>query len=734
MKFFSKVLLILVFFYCKQGFSQGSDKDVKLVTSYIETAGEFYATNEFENSLKYSKKALERALQLKNDYLIAQSYNSFAVIFDEFGQLDRALYFYEKSLDYASKIQNDTLLSWVNNNIGGTYYFNKINIKKGIEHYEKSIFYAEKAKDSLQICYSKLNLANAYFADDNFSLGDRFLKQVEDYILKSDDLEIKFYYYDARGVYYSNVGESEKALENFQLARKIASIKFENRALIPNLYFNLGEHYDRNNQKDLAEFYYKESERVEDSIYTLTSPLVLEQSAIKIKLNDYVNELAEMELASELAAKKAAENKIVNVLISIIVGILLIFIYSLVRSNINRKRINDKLVIANEKLKKAKIVAEQNSKIKSQFVSTVSHELRTPLYGVVGITQMIIDSNEKEIDRNQLKSLNFSASYLLALVNDLLQMSSIEEKRIELNENNFNLKDTINVIKSTLVYFAENNNNKVIVEYDENIPSNLIGDDLRLSQILMNLMGNALKFTTNGEVLIVAKLLSKNKEKSLIKFIVKDNGIGISKENQQIIFDKFIQLNRKKSDYQGTGLGLAIVKRLIELFNSEIKMNSVLNEGTEFSFEIEFNCKNIEESKDVVLVNKSENTIPKNLIILIVEDNKINQIVTKKILEKNNYNFLIVDNGHDAIDIVQKQHFDVILMDLNMPIIDGFETTRIIREMGYEMPIIALTAFESKEVENQAINVGIDDIIMKPFEPSLLYKIIESELLKRTKI
>lgn len=724
--------LFLFLFFCTQSYSQKITIDEKVVNGYIETAGEYYATNEFENSLKYSKIALQHALRLKNDYLIAQSYNSFAVIFDEFGQIDRALYFYEKSLKYASKIQNDTLLSWVNNNIGGTYYFNKVNIKKGIEHYEKSIFYAEKVKDSLQICYSKLNLANAYFADGNFKLGDKYLNQVENYVLKGSDFEIQFYFFDAKGVYYSNIGENEKALASFEKARKISIKKLDNRALIPNLYHNLGEHYERNNQKEISRFYFKESERVEDSIYSKTSPILLEQSAVKIKLNEYVDQLEQLEFATELETKKAAENKIVNILIAIIVSILLVFIYSLVRSNINRKRINEKLVRVNEKLNKAKILAEENSKIKSQFVSTVSHELRTPLYGVVGITQMIIDEENKEIDRNQLKSLNFSASYLLALVNDLLQISAIEEKKIELNENSFNLKDTINVIKNALVFFAENNNNKVVIEHDENIPNSLIGDDLRLSQILMNLIGNALKFTTNGRVIISTQLIKSLENKSIIRFVVKDNGIGISEENQKLIFEKFIQLNRKKSDYQGTGLGLAIVKRLIELFNSDIKMKSALNEGTEFSFDIEFKSDKIAQS-EMVLQPNSIQIDTKDLNILIVEDNKINQIVTKKILEKNNYQCVIVENGHDAIKIVQEIKFDVILMDLNMPLIDGFETTKIIRELGFTIPIIALTAFESKEVEVQAAEVGIDDIVMKPFEPTVLYKVIQTEIGKRTK-
>ncbi|MGK4568114.1 response regulator [Flavobacterium sp. 3HN19-14] len=345
------------------------------------------------------------------------------------------------------------------------------------------------------------------------------------------------------------------------------------------------------------------------------------------------------------------------------------------------------------------------------------------MYGVIGITNMFLEEHKEHVNNEHLHSLKFSARYLLALVNDILQINKMEEKKIVLENATFNLQSEMNTIINSLAFIADKNENVLRVEVDPAIPEFLIGDELRLSQILMNLISNALKFTHKGEVVVTAKLDNVLENIYYIEFIVSDNGIGIAKHDQEKIFDKFVQIERKDGDYQGTGLGLTIVKRLIELFNSKLVLESGENIGTTFSFKIGFlPDETLEKGMNAEVQSIAVGT--GTFRILVVEDNKINQMVTKRIIERNHHECQIVDNGYDAIELVKKEKFDIILMDINMPMINGYETSRRIRDFGITTPIIALTAFDKNEVEPQAAASGIDGVIIKPFEPSELFQLI----------
>jgi CheY-like chemotaxis protein len=260
---------------------------------------------------------------------------------------------------------------------------------------------------------------------------------------------------------------------------------------------------------------------------------------------------------------------------------------------------------------------------------------------------------------------------------------------------------------------------------DPAIPEFLIGDKLRLSQIFMNLVSNALKFTKDGVVKVIAKLDHIEDTKYYIHFEISDTGVGIAPEDQQKIFEKFVQIERKEGDYQGTGLGLSIVQRLVELFGSNIELQSEIGKGTTFSFTMGFEADESKRNEILYNIDVDLSTV-QVYRILVVEDNKINQVVTKKILETNHFKCTILDDGYAAIDALENEHYDIVLMDINMPIINGFETTKLIRKKGIQTPVIALTAFDKQEITEQAISVGINDIIIKPFEPSKLFQVISN--------
>jgi len=343
---------------------------------------------------------------------------------------------------------------------------------------------------------------------------------------------------------------------------------------------------------------------------------------------------------------------------------------------------------------------------------------------------MLSDEHKELADSPHLNSLKFSARYLLSLVNDLLQINKIEENKVVLENLAMNIADEIKMVSNSLSFIASRNNNKIVTQIDSKIPEYLVGDKLRLSQILMNLVSNGLKFTQDGEVRIIVNLERNEKSNCFINFVVEDTGMGIAEKDLGKIFDKFVQIDRKEDDYQGAGLGLSIVKKLITLFGSEISVESKEGQGTKFTFTIGFDS-------DITKVNEIINNIQVDLStdqvykVLVVEDNKINQMVTRKIMEKNNFKTIIVDDGYAAIEALNKESFDVVLMDINMPLINGFDTTRLIRKKGITIPIIALTAFAKDEISEEAISSGMNDVLVKPFEQANLIHCIET-LVKKT--
>lgn len=315
------------------------------------------------------------------------------------------------------------------------------------------------------------------------------------------------------------------------------------------------------------------------------------------------------------------------------------------------------------------------------------------------------------------------ANYLLALVNDILKVYKIEENKVVLENNLFHLSDKLETIKDSLETISRKNNNKIIIDVAPEIPEFLIGDNTRLSQIIINLLSNSLKFTNNGTVTIKVDLNEKIDGDYYLNFLVADTGVGIPKKFQDTVFDKFVQIERKEDDYQGTGLGLTIVKKLVELFNGTITLESEENVGTKINFVIPFKSG---ESKKEEIIKESEVDLSESIPyrILVVEDNKINQVVTRRLLENHKFTCEIVDDGYAAIDILEKESFDAILMDINMPKINGFETSKIIRQKGNTIPIIAVTAFDRQEIEEKAKNAQIDDIIVKPFDSAKLFEVI----------
>lgn len=473
---------------------------------------------------------------------------------------------------------------------------------------------------------------------------------------------------------------------------------------------------------------------IKDSLFTIDKLKTEAKTADKIR-DDYKTELIiKQDHTIEELKESQNRSELTAILASAFLIIISLLAVSLYRNNQIKLKTNDLLQTKNQELQKAKDSAVQAMEAKTNFLSTVSHELRTPLYAVTGLTHLLLEENPAEHQKEHLKALKFSGDYLLNFINDILHINKIDADKLEPLNMEFNLKKILNEVMDSLQQSAKENNTKLILDYDSNIPSHLMSDPLKLSQIFINLIGNAIKFTKNGTVNVISKLSKKEGEDVTIYFEVKDNGIGISKEKQQSIFDGFeqgsIQINR---EYGGTGLGLTIVKSLLGLFESNIRLESKLGIGSSFSFEIDMKSKD-DLVDDIAFEITPRDYDFKGLHILIVEDNKINQVITKKMLTKKEITSDIASNGEEAVTLAKENTYDAILMDIHMPGISGEEATIQIREFDKETPIIALTAISLDDSLESFYAAGCNDVVTKPFKPEVFYqKIGENIFDKKTK-
>ncbi|MEM9680961.1 MAG: ATP-binding protein, partial [Bacteroidota bacterium] len=317
-----------------------------------------------------------------------------------------------------------------------------------------------------------------------------------------------------------------------------------------------------------------------------------------------------------------------------------------------------------------------------------------------------------------LKSLKFSGDYLLTFINDILQINKIEANKVELDPEEFNLNKKIENVISALNNSALDNNIAIHFEYDKTLPDTYLGDQLKISQILINLLGNAIKFTKDGDIWVRVSKVNQKGDDYVLRFEIEDNGIGITKEKQDNMFESFsqgsVQINRK---YGGTGLGLSIVKGLIDILKGKIYLKSELGKGSTFFFEIPLTYAEIKEKPKVTKHSKNIQDLDlSNIKILVVEDNKINQMITKKILNKMGLYCDVVDNGEAAVEGVKETDYSVVLMDIHMPGISGLEATKIIRTFDKELTIFALTAVTLEDKMHEFDEAGFNDIISKPFK------------------
>lgn len=651
---------------------------------------------------------------------IAKIENNLGILYKNLGELDFSLEFHQRSLETKRSLDDSLGIARSLNNIGEIYHLK--------ENQSVAKDYFQQAMELMITLNFEPGLAAVYnnMAEVHRISGDT--RTAIDYHQRSLIIEKKLGDRNGVGYSYMNIaslfnqlGRNNIAISNYENA--IAEFEaVQNLSGLMNAYNDLAMTYASIDSFRAALDYSKLHASIKDSLQSIDNQNRIAELRATFNAEKQDQEIALLNEQTALQELKLSqEAKIRNLLILVLVLVVggLILLYNQIRA---KKKLNELLMLQNKQIEDA---AEQ----KAQFLSVLSHEIRTPMNAVVGMTNLLVSENPRADQKQYLDVLSFSSTNLLSIVNDVLEYSKAEADKIELEQIDFPLLPLLTNIYQSFYNQAIKKDVYLRFDHDDRIPEYLIGDPTRLTQVLNNLVSNALKFTQKGSVDVAVKLVDQSDEEARIYFEVKDTGIGVPKDRLDTIFESFSQATKEvHRKYGGTGLGLTITKRLLALHNSEIKVESEVGVGTTFSFEIVYKKGKYDHKKSFDRKELEALEPLQNVSALLVEDNPVNIQVLKIFLSKWGIVPTICENGLEAMRELQKQNFDIILMDLHMPIKDGYETTLEIREKQKDQekktPIIALTASNVFEEHKKAYDVGVDTIVPKPFDPVTLYQII----------
>ena len=682
--------------------------------SILSRSTDYFKTGQYKKSFELNQFALRHALHAKDVDAISRSYNYLGFDYLQLRDTVRATENFKKSAQYSKQLNNDgaTADSYVD--LANVYSLQMKTLEMAEDYYKQAIEIYERIGDINGLEYAMYNYADYLIDVERWDDFSKIVLQFEDKEIFPEGVsdDYKALVKNFIGIHYCKNGKTSEAEKYFLEGIKITegqNNSSEKEMLLQSYSVCLLEN-NKLQQAAIIQDQYIETLKTNQTNFIEQETAKLAQ---KYKVEEYQRELDKTRLQKQLQEEQIKNRTILNYVLFGLVAVALLIILILASNFYKRKRIIKQLRKKNHAYLIEKKKAEDLAEVKNNFFSTVSHELRTPLYGVIGLSSILSENNKDATLSSDLESLKFSADYLLALVNNVLEINKIDHNKIEDEETVFSIRDLVEKIIKTFEYLKRQNNNTLNSIIPDNLPHRVKGNPTRLSQILMNLLGNANKFTENGSIVVELESMSSNGI-AHITFKVKDSGTGISKERQQDIFEEFKQGDAHSNLYQGTGLGLPIVKRLLDLSGSEIKLNSVEGKGSTFYFSLDFEIatSGIHEGSTTPIV--LENVL-KGLKILVAEDNKINQMVTRKILEKVGVQCSVVENGALAIDFYKNNPVDLILMDVNMPVMDGVTATQNIRKIS-DVPIIALTAVEIEEARERIYSSGMNDIIIKPYD------------------
>jgi len=657
---------------------------------YSNIAYMMESVKRYDKALEYIQKA-EEADEIEfakngktSDYFEYIPYVKAKILFG-LGRLNEA----EKTLESMLAIDNQVNL---NNNYGkillGEIYINNKKSELGSSLLMEGLEEAKKLDvDIYNQIEASLNLAKLDLSQDNLTSALTHT----DYIL-------------------SLLKKHNQEIDDSEIPKVIASILERRGRYKESLEHN--KSYQKLKEKELA----------------TQNDLIFDDFQKKFSETEKQYEINELEIKQKLQESKMSM-LIVGFLLSLLLLFFIYFLYA------RKEEHNKSLLLKNKEVTTAKDKALRAAKAKENFLSTMSHELRTPMNAIIGITNILLDENKCDNQKIHLNNLKFSSKGLLNVINEVLDFSKIEAAKLQIIKKEFNLQENLDCLINSLRYGSANNNLKVIQDQQlAGLKHMVFGDNKRVNQILTNLLGNAIKFTSEGCIVLRTKIKENTDNRVHIVFEVEDPGIGIPSDKLESIFESFSQVNNEINRiHQGTGLGLGISKRLVELQGGKLSVSSTVGKGSTFSFNIEFEKRGL--MLDIPASQRSATIYKAGLEgkkVLLVEDNKLNQLVALKVLKKFKIETALAENGQEAVEMVSKNNYDLVLMDIHMPIMDGIEATKNIRALEdprlNNIPIIALSADAYSDKVIAARESGMNDYLSKPFKPTELFEKIKKNL------
>ena len=697
---------------------------------------------DYSSALEYSFQALGIFREIDSKEGIASSLINIGVVYRNLGDDEKALENYKEALQICEDNNFSKELANALVSTGNIYWYAGDN-KKALSYYNKAKEIAESEQLMADAGAGIINnIGNVYRSMGQYDKALEHYKQSLKYSNIAGDQNMNAVIIKNRGITYKEKGNFSKAIKDFNESKQIASKNQLLRVVKEDLE-NLAETYSSLGNFKKAFEIHKEYTHLKDSLNNeeAVNKLVMAQFQHTKKEKEQQETIVQTENALVSTKKSNLRNYII--LLSLFISITVLVILNrfktklkahneLLEMNANLEhRVEERtkrLREENERRKIAQEQAELANEAKNNFLATISHEVRTPINAIIGFCDLTIKSNIDKVHQKNLSRVKDSSTHLLALIKDILDYSQIESGDYELKQQTFDLIELINSVINAFYLDAESKKIKLSFNKSGTIPRYFIGDSDAVRQILYNLIGNAIKFTEKGEVSVSVKVeeIIAKEEKVKMGFEVKDTGIGISQLKQKLIFKGFTQVDGSSSrKYGGAGLGLTISKHFVEMMNGEISVKSKKGEGSTFSFQLNLKENKKKVSKDIAAISEGK----KPMHILVAEDNFLNAQVVAAFLKRLGHTSKVVNNGLEALQILTKEEFDAVLMDIEMPKMDGIEATIAIR-LGKEniinpnIPIIALTAHALKDYEEKSFKAGMNSYLTKPVDIDKLSEIL----------
>ncbi|MGB5941973.1 MAG: response regulator [Leeuwenhoekiella sp.] len=728
------LLLSLLSVLCRGQDYEGFIPDLE--ASY-EKAENFLDQGDYAKAIDQAVVLIRNADSLSNNYYLFDGYYFLSLTYSKVNDSIKAMEHSKKALRYAKMTNDDEILLIAHNNLASDLSLFADHHDESVRHFKKAAQIEEKlGKQKLAL----LNIAQIYADQKEYRKMYNYLEQAES-SLDSCKPQYNGYRFLANylyGKYYHGLENYAFAHKNYELANK-AVTKADSLRNNPEFYKDYATFLFDSGQDSLAYLNYQKYHKYLTGQERKKYENSLQLAGIRAEVEEMRREFEKVDYERKLSIEQLDRQRIQFIFIVIIGIVLILTLLYYLKERKKRKKYIDALRKKNGSLRMAKVSVEKSVEAKTKFFSTLSHEMRTPLYGVTGIISYLEKQDNLDEYSEELESLKFSADHLLAIINDLLDISKLEDKRFTLTEEPFNLKNTLKEIVHSFDRTAALGTNKIYLNFDERIPYRVVGDVKRVSQIILNILGNAVKFTDDGEIYLRALLVERSEAGCNVHFEIEDTGIGIGTGKLSAIFDEFSQIDSLRPNMQnGTGLGLSIVKRILKAMGSTIQVESEEGKGSKFMFDLTFKPTfDMDEDAAQTLaaqVDLDSKELFAHKRFMIVDDNRINRMVTKKIIQGKQGTVEQAEGGEQAIKILKDHSCDLIFMDINMPGLNGFETTKRLREMGIKTPIIALTAANTEDMIESIYGSGMNGYVIKPYITDDFIKLILNHLQSKTNV